>query len=159
MSISNLCSFLSCLSWYIYGDMSAIYQWSAGKVLADYQPIDCSGRGLPTYCSRLDQLSTNIATDMLIDSQLRYWSIHRSTLPKRCMILFNYPLASMFMECLPIQWLTWWCLYQPRASMFMECLTGKLVGRVSRNPGASVLVECLPSHWQACQWSVYEPTG
>ena len=99
------------------GDMWAIYQWSAGQSIGrlstDYRRIDCGSRGLPTYCSRLDQLSTDIGTDMLIDSQPRYWSILRSTLPKRCMILFNYPLASMFMECLPTQWLAWWCLYQP----------------------------------------------
>ena len=80
------------------------------------------------------------------------------------MILFNYPLASMFMECLPTQWLAWWCLYQPtgqhvhgmstiwclyqpRASMFMECLTGKVVGMVECLPSS---VKCLWTHWLAC---------
>ena len=35
-------------------------------------------------------------------------------------------------------------------SVTFVCLTGKYVGRVSRDPGASLFIGCLPSYGQAC---------
>ena len=63
-------------------DLSVIRQWSNERLstdqLPDYWPIDYS-----SWLPILEQNSTNIATDMLNDSQLRSLLIHQSTPPVR----------------------------------------------------------------------------
>ena len=66
-------------------DLSVMHQWSnewlSTDQLPDYWPIDYSG-----WLLILEQNSTNIATDILNDRQLRSSPIHRSTTPIRHMI-------------------------------------------------------------------------
>ena len=104
-------SLLLVICWPSISDPPEKYWLTIDWLSTDYRLIDCSGRGLPTYCSRLDQLLTDMfacwwrsVTSMFLGYLLT---------PSLGSVSIN-PVTNVFVECLATHWQAFcWRIYQP----------------------------------------------